>query len=362
MARADFALAAIERQCFVTYGQPTLAMISGLGKARHHWVDQRVPDAANSGCRYWRYHSQLWRCYPGCSAPSAGNANLQRSGAGKLKLYNAIACTEHVLRMFFMLQEDPMDGQEARLWLMAALGQAEPASSSEGWQRLRQLLLDGAAPSRACKQLLQVACEERPDLVRLHCSAQLHVSVCKLIAALILLRCRWLHVWLTCPAFLGSCFRVSPRIHQRPGVLLGCVRFASSHLCLLQGATSASRPGLEASLGTASAASSSEHALCHSTHWHTGQGWDHLRHALAAALDWERLPHQSSPHLCWRVFLLACCCLRTSGLPSESVVSTPACRSGSGWCGPDATHMLRWQWHPVRATLLSSMWWRQSST
>ena len=62
-----------------------------------------------------------------------------------------------------------MDRQEAQLWLMAALGQAEPAPHGEGWQRLKQLLLNGAAPSRACKQLLQVACEERPDLVRLHC-------------------------------------------------------------------------------------------------------------------------------------------------------------------------------------------------
>ena len=102
-----------------------------------------------------------------------------------------------------------MDRQEAQLWLMAALGQAEPASCGEGWQRLKQLLLDGAAPSRACKQLLQVACEERPDLVRLRCLHHLHVSICNLIAILVLLRCRWLHVWLTCPAFLGTCFRVS---------------------------------------------------------------------------------------------------------------------------------------------------------
>ena len=119
-----------------------------------------------------------------------------------------------------------MDGQEARLWLMAALGQAEPVSGSECWQRLKQLLLDGAAPSRACKQLLQVACEERPDLVRLHCSARLLVYVCSLVAALGLLPCRWLRVWLTCPAFLETCSRVSPHV---PSVQVPCLTVLALH-------------------------------------------------------------------------------------------------------------------------------------
>ncbi len=123
-----------------------------------------------------------------------------------------------------------MDGQEARLWLMAAQGQAEPASSSEGWQRLKQLLLDGAAPSRACKQLLQVACEERPDLVRLHCFAHLHVYVCSRIAPLVLLHCRWLHVWLTCPAFLETYSRVSPHVSS---VQVPCLTVLALHPAIL---------------------------------------------------------------------------------------------------------------------------------